>query len=371
VWQLSALAQAALEQSHAITVRGTVTTASGGTATNLPISAGSVTIDATSQVRSTATISIADPTWWPADPLDLLSPLGSEILIEYGIVLPGVGTEWCPLGQFVISEADRTRPVSSGDGAITVSLVDRSYLVAEDRFDAPTQVGGGSTTAVAAITSLITDALPTVTVTDLTGSTQAAPSLDIQRERWADGIEALATAIGAECFADRRGNFVIRPQPTLGDTARWTIRSGRTGVIVQKQERQTRELVYNRVVASGQSSSGAPPVWAAVSDTDPNSPTVYGGPFGKKPRFYTSPLLTTADQCTAAATALLARVQGMQGQVSLSTLVHPGLDAGDVIYDLDPAGAAVAHIVDKVVIPLGPADPQQITTRSLDLPPES
>jgi hypothetical protein len=367
-WPLSALAQDTLARSHAVTIRATVATAAGGIATDLPISGGSVTLDATSQVRGQATVTIADPTLWPAAPTDILSPLGSEMLLEYGIACPGSGIEWVPLGVFVLSEADRTRPVTSG-GAITLSLVDRSQKVADDRFDAPVQVGGTGTYG-AAITALIQQTLPTVTVTDTTNNTTTAASLDIQRERWADGVEAMATAIAAECYADRQGNFVLRPQPTLDDAPAWSISSGQAGVLITKQEKATRELVYNRVVATGSRSDGTAPVWAGVSDTDPASPTVYGGSFGRKPRFYSSPLLTTVDQCTAAAAALLARVTGMQASVALTMVVNPAIDPGDVLVVHD-AGTVTALIVDKVTIPLAATDAQQIQTRSLDLPAES
>lgn len=369
MWPLSASAQHAITTSRSMTVRGTAYTAALGTVADLPISGGSVVVDATSQVRRTATVLIADPLLWPANPLDVLSPLGSELQLDYGIVIPGVGVEWVPLGRFVISKAARIRPSGRSD-PVTLTLQDRSVKVAEDRFDSGTQVGGGATTAVAAITALIQATLPTATVRDLTGSTTVAPLLDIERERWADGVEKLADAIAAEVFADPLGDFVIRPQPTLNDPIDWVVAGGPGGVLISRSEEKTRELAFNRVVVSGSRSDGTAPVWAAVSDTDPASPTLYGGPFGRKPRFYTSPLITTAPQATATGTALLSRGQGMQGSVGLTALVNPALDAGDVLLVKDRTLRQV-HIADRLTIPLGPTDPQDITTRSVDLPSEA
>jgi hypothetical protein len=368
VWPTSAAAQNQIPHSGAITVRVTAYTATYGVVPDLPVTAGAVTVDATSQTRRTGTISIGDPGYWPNDPFAILSPLGSELGIEYGIPLLNGITEWIPVFRGPITDCARQTPASGG-AALTVTIADRSSKVAEARFDQPTQTVV-SATAVAEIRRLITEVLPTVTVTDLTGSTQVAAQLDIERERWADGIEKLADSIGAEVFADPLGNFTIRPQPVLTNAPVWVVATGEGGILVSLDERHTRDRTYNRVVASGQRTDGTPPVWAAVSDTDPLSPTYVGGQFGVKTRFYSSPLLTTVPQCTSAATALLARTTGMHGKVSLTTLVNPALDAGDVLLVRDE-GTAAAHIVDTVTIPLSVGDAQQITTRSIELPAES
>lgn len=365
----SARAQAVIGASHSVQVRGTAYGSSIGTMGNLPISGGSVTVDATSQVRRSATVVIADPSLWPRNPTDALTPFGSELFVEYGVVIPGVGTEWVPLIRGVISEASRQRPYTASDGSVTLNLVDKSARVHEDRLDAPSQTVSGATTVVE-IRRLIQETLPGVTVTDLTGSSQVASVLEIERERWRDGVEKLADSLGAEVYADQVGGFVIRYQPTLSNGSVWEIRSGDGGTLVTKSESLTRERVYNRVIASGQRTDGTAPVRAVVSDTATGSPTVYGGPFGRKPRFYSSPLLTTTGQCTTAATALLERAKGIQASVDLGMIVNPALDAGDVIRVYDE-GIWQSHIIDKLTIPLKVGSPMTIGTRSVDLGSES
>lgn len=368
MWPLSSLAQQVLTRSHAVQVRATAYTAALGTYTGLPISGGSVSVDATSANRRTATISVSGALW-PASPTDLLSPLGSELQIDYGIVLPGQGIEWVPLIRGVLDKDERQLPTSSGDGSITLSLTDRSLRVQEDRLLAPMQTTSGAT-VVNQITSLIQGTLPSVVVTDQTGSAQIAPVLDIARDKWTDGIEALATSIGAELVFDPQGNCVIRPVPTLAANPVWTIASGSGGVLVSVDEVQSRENVYNAVVVSGQTSDGTAPVTATVYDTDPTSPTQWGGAFGHKPRFYSSPLLTTTAACQTAGAALLARATGMCANVTLQAICNPALDAGDVIAVV--VGNTVAlHIIDTMTIPLKASDTQQITTRSNNLPAES
>lgn len=368
MWSSVTALEDVLSTAHGMDVRATAYTAALGAVPGIPLCGGSVTVSATSQARRTATVELADPAFWPTHPLAILSALGSELQVDYGVVLPDATTTWIPVIRGLITDVNRVRPVTSTGGAFTVALSDLSGKVAQARFDRPTQTVPGAT-VVAEIRRLITEAIPGATVEDRTGSTMVAAVLDMERERWADGIERLADAIGAEVFADPVGTFVIRPQPTLADPPVWSVSTGDGGTAVSLDEKITRDLTYNRVVASGQRVDTTPPVYAVVSDTDPTSPTYVGGPYGIKTRFYVSPLLTTTPQCTSAATSLLARTIGMHGTITLDVIPNPALDAGDVI-ELHDGSTVSAHIIDTLTVPLEPRSPQRITTRSMDLPPE-
>lgn len=365
MWTISAAARAALRSSHTITGRATAYTPSGGVLADFPVKEATITADAKSQVRRTATLTVADPSMWPASGFDALSPVGSEIALEYGVVL-STGVEWVPVFRGPVQTASLDSPTTD---ALTVELADRSKWVAEDRFDVPTQTHDGAT-VVDEITRLIRETLPGVPVLDLTGDTTLAAVLDIDKERWQDGVEKLADSIGAEVFADQVGRFVIRPQPTLFDDPAWVVDAGSTGVLVKLERELTREQVYNAVIASGQRSDGTPPVWAKVVDDDPDSPTRYGGPFGRKPRFYSSPLLTTQDMADGAAATLLERVRGYVATVEVTAVPNPALEPGDVIEVRLLDGTRQRHIVDKVPLTFSPGT-QAYTTRSVDLPAES
>lgn len=367
MWSMSTQAQIALGQSHSMSARAVITSPGFGVRA-IGISGGSVVADATSQVRRTATIE-CDPRLWPANPTDLLAPYGSACQIDYGIVLPNGNTEWVPLGLFSLDETTRTRPYTA-DGSISVKLVDIAARVADDRLDSPTQTVPNATT-VAEIARLVRATVGSnLEVVDLTGSSHIAPQIEIERERWKDGVEKLADSIGAEAYFDQLGRLVIRPQPVLDQVPVWTISTGDRGNLLSQKQTLTRERVYNRVVASGQRSDGTLPVFAAVSDTDPASPTRYNGPFGKKPRFYSSPSLTTVAQCTSAAQAFLDRVRGVAAQVTNEILVNPALDPGDVLLVRDDETGESRHIIDKVTTPLTPGGTQPIETRSDELPAE-
>jgi hypothetical protein len=363
VWPLTTPAQRALAQSHSITVRATAYGIFG--TQEIPVGGGQVVSDAGSQVRRTATLETS-LALWPVDPRSIIQVTGTEIQVDYGIVIPGVAEpEWVPLIRGLLSKASRTRPIPTS-GTLPLQLVDRAAKVAQDKFLAPAQTVSSALTT-AEIRRLIQESLGVdVPVVDRTGSTKVAPVLEIEKERWADGVERLSDSIGAEVFFDPQGSGVIRYQPTLSDAPVWVVASGSGGALVERGDELDREGVYNGVVVTGERTDGTAPVTATVWDTDPTSPTYYLGPFGRKPRSYSSPLLTTVAQCQAAGAAILARYKGANAKVSISMIVNPALEAGDVI-TLRDEGASQLHIIDKVTVPLSPAGAQPLETRSLDL----
>lgn len=366
MWPLSAAARAALRTSHGIEIEATAYTTALGVL-DIPLSGGTVTADAKSQVRRTATLDVSDPSLWPTSPLAALSPVGSELAVRYGVVVPGRGTEWVPLVRGPIQKVTDKRPRVD---ALRVEVADRSQGVAEDRLLVPTQTGLAATIP-AEIQRLILQSQPSATVIDRSGSTQAAPVIEIDKERWADGIEKLADAGGLEVSADGQGTYIIRPTPTLDDPPVWTVDAGETGVLITAQLEQTRAQVYNGVVATGDRVDGTSPVYAMVTDDDPASPTYWGGPFGKKVRYLSSPLFQTNGQALVAATAMLQRVRGIVANVALETLVNPALEPGDVIEVVLGDGDRQLHIVDQLPVPLSADATQSLTTRSADLPAEA
>ncbi|MEV6905152.1 DUF5047 domain-containing protein [Amycolatopsis sp. NPDC051372] len=370
MWDLSDRARDVLGASHTMDVKAVVQSPFFGTRT-VPVLDGQVDVDSGSQVRRTATL-VTDPTLWPTDPRDLLTPFGSTCALWRGIVIPELPEpEWVPLGVFALDKTKRSRSADS-KSSVNLSLVDPSQRVAEDRFDAPTQTLAGATN-VAEITRLIRESLGLdYPVIDLTGDTTVAPVMDIEKERWSDGVEKLADAIGAECFFDQIGQAIIRPQPTLADAPVWYARTGRAGNVLTTDEEWNRDDVWNRWVITGQRSDGTDPVRAVVEDDDPNSPTYINGPFGKKTRYYSSPLIDSSGQATATGRTFLSRSQGRSCKVDFSLIVNPALDAGDVTeFDDDDLGRA-NHILDKVTIPLTASGSLTCSTRSdIVLPAES
>lgn len=382
MWPISAAALQVLRSSHQVEHRITTYTAAQGELVLDALADGSVTVDSKSQVRRTASVDIASADLWPLTPLDALSPLGAELGVEYGIVVPGVGTEWIPVLRGPVQTAKgkliRTYPTSADGGrrggilvsGLGVSVSGRAQRIIDDRLTAPAQlqVGAG---VVAEITRLIRETIPDAEVLDQTGGSTATitAAVTVEKDRWGEGVVKIADSYGLEVYDDPLGRFVIRNQPSLDDPPVWRVDVGDGGVLISADLSQDRSQVYNGVMASGETTDGTTPVSALVVDDDPASPTFWGGQFGKKVRYFKSPLLATPEQCAAAARTQLEKVRGAATTVQLSAVTNPGLEGGDVIEVDMGNGYRQLHIVDSVPVPLRPGE-QSLTTRSVELPAE-
>lgn len=368
MWSVSHNAREAINRSSAVRIRATAYTAAQGQL-EVPVTGGSVTFDSGSNVRRQATVNFPnDPALWPNDPFDLLSPWGTELGVEYGIVLPGGLVEWVPLIRGPITE---TPWEIGGTGEISCPVSDRCAALSDDRFDVTTTTGGDMT-VVQQIKAYIWETLPDVLVVDLTSNTKTVPTIDVQQDRL-DCIVKLAESISAEVYCDRLGNFVIAPAPTVDDPFTFDLRG--TGLIVGAKKSATRDGIYNRVRVSGQTNTTdgttnqTPPVYAVAVDDNPDSPTYYGGPFGRKTRFYVSSLITTQAQADSAAESLLQKVLGKGKKISLTAITDPTLDAGDV-GTATVRGVREKHVIDSVTIPFDVSSTQAIETRAPVLPDE-
>jgi hypothetical protein len=140
---------------------------------------------------------------------------------------------------------------------------------------------------------------------------------------------------------------------SLGDASYWQIGRGPGGAKSSSRRGVTRSKTWNAVAVTGQPGGDLPPVYAVARDTDPASRTRYGGPFGKRPRFYTTSLITTTAQAQAVADAQLAQYLGVARTLSVSAPPNPGLDAGDVITAEVAADEWQRHITEAFTLPLG------------------
>lgn len=297
-------------------------------ASDLPIDpeSGQVTADASSEHRRSVDLTIVDPALVPTAADSVLTPHGTELHVSKGFRFPDNTTALIPVGIFRID-----KPSTPLGGVISVSAVDRSRLVAEDKFIFAAQSVPGAT-VVAEIIRLIRQTIPGATVADLTGSTTACRPVAWEQDssRWA-AVTELALAINAEVYADTTGGFVVRPVPQITASAVWTVDIGSNGVLIAGTEEWDRERVYNAVTARSEPADGSNPVQATVYDLSATSPTYWNGPFGHRPRLYSSPLLTTVASCTAAATTILRRSIAPARTVTVSCVPNPALEPGDVV----------------------------------------
>jgi hypothetical protein len=346
-------------------------------AANLAVNSGSVTDTSTPGVRRTLDLELI-----PAPGLfDLLSPVGTQLKVRVQSRYLDGTTDTIPMGLFEID----TESIGYGsNGTIKCQGSDRWVKIQRAKFLIPATSTPGVQT-LTQISALIRGALgPTepvnYNVSAATASrTVGAYAWDTDRDA---AINDLAESIGCWVFFDRDGVATIAELPTMTSTSPpvWVVDSGANGILLDATRSRDRSKTYNVVVVNSDKTDGTtlfPPqiIW----DDDPSSPTYAGtdplnatavGPFGLVPKPYSSPLLMDAAQAVQAGKAILARVTGLNAQLSMSAVRNHTLDALDQIdvllprerYDLPRP--VEHHLIDKVVHPLTPDGAQSIDTRS-------
>lgn len=326
-----------LTRSHVVAAR--LTASINGSSFTYPVSLvdGRVSVSASSNVRRAleATV-LAD-----ADDPEV-DALTTELQAEYGIRRVDGTVRWVIVGTFVITDAKEVGP-----GRVKVVGQDRWRRVQEARLLEPVVTSGS---IVSAIISLVQGADSRIVCTDLTGSTATHRSSLWERDR-DKAVVDLARAIGAQVVFAPDGTARIVPVPSPTAPAVLRLSGGDGGFLVSAARGTTRERTRNAAVAEGESQDSTPPVrGVALVGT---GPLRYGGPFGRRPAYLRSSLMTTQAQVDAAAAALLSRVSGVVREVDVEALPHPGLDAWDVL-DVEVApGVYEKHVLDSFTLPLG------------------
>ncbi|MEV0725999.1 DUF5047 domain-containing protein [Micromonospora purpureochromogenes] len=348
--------------SHQMVARARVVEA-GQTGVNpvgveIPILGGDVQADADADVRSTLELTTEGHGMWPDQAADLIAPYGNELFVERGIHYGNGATEWVSLGYFRIYSSEQDDAPS---GPIRVSARDRMSGIVDGRLTAPRQFPV-SMTFGAVVLALVGEIYPWAIVEwdDSTSSQPIGRQVIAEEDRYAI-LNDLVTSVGKIWWWDHRGVLVIRTPPSPSAPV-WDVNHGQGGVLVSFGRRLTREGVYNAVVATGEAADTTTPVRAVVVDANPTSPTFWGGAFGKVPRFYSSPFITTASQARSAAASMLSKQLGLPYSVDYSVVPNPALEPYDPVRVIYP-GRTEVHVNDRLTIPLTPTAAMPASTR--------
>ncbi|OPC84248.1 hypothetical protein B4N89_27930 [Embleya scabrispora] len=334
----------------------------------VPYEDGTVTADAGSDVRYSMTLTVSDPSLLPFDPADFLAPYGQALHPYQGLTYTDGTTEVVPCGVHVITQVSGDRDT----GPVTVTAKGREVVVQAARFTASWDTRGFGS-HVDAISAAVITVMPAVVVDDRT-THDRTPAYRVWKagdDRWS-ACRELAKAIGASCYFDAVGTLVVADLPPAPDGATpvWDVAAGPGGVQVSAGWGLSSDGLYNGVRASGQNSTdNVAPVTDLVVDTDPTSPTRWGGPLGQRLLTYESPLLITTGDCTVAAEGLLRTGIGLKTTVDLQSVPNPALEPGDCVRTIYTDGTRTLHIVRSLTIPLGDG-PCSIKTMSAADDPE-
>jgi uncharacterized protein DUF5047 len=345
-----------VQSSHDIVSRVEVRLGSEVLVEDLPIVSGTVTRDYGSTITLSAEVEVGDPVYLPKDYESPVSPYGSSLRIWSGIKYPDQVRELLLLFDGPITG---TPSWATQDKSFTVKAEGWLRHVADDRFTEPYAPAAG-TSVRAAIDGLLLGSVPGASVTYAanvgTGSTREG---QVWEEDRLQAVSDLAQSIGGVVRESPGGGFVVErdlePDP-LAEPVREFIHGDRGVMLSGTAPEFSREERYNGVVAWNPDD---PTVRALATISDPLNPVRWGGPFGRKVLYYSSPLLTSGTVLQAAQT----RLDGLQGRIrkiDASVLPDQSIEPGDHVRIVWPPNYGTFESMDelamvrKVVHPLGP-----------------
>lgn len=337
---------ARLAESHQVATRVQLFL-TNGRVIDLPHTGGSVSVDRSNATRRTCSVTCADVSLIPRTPTDQLAAYGARLRVARGVYYGDGSSELVPLGVFRLDSVDG----DVNEGPVTLQAKGLEAVVADDKFTSTYTATG---TVVGAVTALIQRSLPTADVISTIVDTPiGSRAFDVQADPWA-GAQEIAAAAGAEVYANADGVFVISQLPDLTTTTPvWAVEATEGGVYISGNRAMTSDGVKNGILASGENTAeNVPPVSYLAVDNDPNSPTYWNGPFGRRPDFYSSSTLTTLAACQQAANLKLAQAKAPNATGDISSLPNPALEPGDVLRVMHEDGTRELHQVASFSVPL-------------------
>lgn len=328
----------------------------------LDIHDGDVQIDGTADIRSTLDLTVTGSGMWPTRASSLLAPFGNEIHARRGIVFGNGTTEWVSLGYFRINTPSQA---DAPDGPITIAASDRMGGLIKARMLTPVQFPP-TATAGTVVTQLVREVYPWAVIQwdDLTDTTPLGRSLTVEEDRYAF-LADLVTSYGKVWYWDHRGVLVIKAAPSPAEPV-FDVDYGQGGVLVELSRELSDDGVYNAVVATGEGADTTSPVRAVAIDNNPTSPTYWNGAFGKVPRWYSSPFITTKSQAESAAASILSRSIGLPYRVDFTAVPNPALEPYDPVRVIYP-GRMETHVLERLTVPLRASAPMTAATREQTL----
>jgi Domain of unknown function (DUF5047) len=320
------------------------------------LAAEGVLVDGTVQVQNepvqrtgSLTLDDTDGAFSPTRPDDLLVPTGNELRLWRGVAYPdGSGEELAPLGTFRFTASKASYPT------ISLDLFDRAWVVQGAKLEAALTIAKG-TNYVTAISQILATAYGAGLQTDFPPTDEVTPGMVFEAESdpW-EAAQQLASNLGQRLFFDQLGTAVMEPEPDPATTQPvWTFDDadlsnlGLPGLELGWDATS----VVNAVIVVGENSDNSATFRGTAYDRD--SPTAYGGRFGKRPMFIRDEKITSQPLAKFRARVELIRQRGIAQSLTVPSLVNPALECGDVVRvtnakrDIDET-----VVVDRFPIPL-------------------
>jgi hypothetical protein len=365
VHDVPARALLALAEGYTLDVSADILSQGKVIASDVPVTGEPVAMARSGFARRTGSVTVLDLALAPDGNSGDVLALGNEIRLWRGMTSP---VRWrVPLITGVITSPAVPYDVGGLPSGISVDIVDRCKRIADARFTDPVNLSGS---AFVALTRLIQGAAGSNSLPlDIHGALRdvSLPLQTFQRKR-DDAVKAIAAALGAEVEASAMGEIRVQPIPDPSGTPLFIAEGEQGGFLIDGTRTLSDDGVYNGIQATGVATGQGPiPQSPMITDDDPKSPTYWRGPFGQRPGFFDSSLLTTTEQAVRAAAAQLRNTVGVARSVSLNLIPNPALEVGDLIGVRWPDGRYEQHIIDSLSVPLDESSVMQASTRATQI----
>jgi hypothetical protein len=340
---------AVLAASHTVSVRVSAWRGGRLLADWVPVLDGQIVYDDTAQLRRRLSVTVPahDPqtgmSWDPGgSPLHPLAAYGQRLNVILGAGAFLFDHGWYLVTAWSVDEADQTVRVDAVDLAQLV--IDARHYRAETSRAEPYN---------AAFTRLINNILP------VTISPSLPPRITPAGTVWArerdKNLADLTAAWPARWFVNDSGSaHADMPYADLtpDTTAQTRLVAGAAGTVISRSREQARDRLYNAVVATGKADGDNAAPYGTAEITRADNPLNVSGPFGRRPRFYASELLTSSEQCRLAAAAILPAAAATSRTEPITAIPDPALELGDIAQVHTPAGGVFLGRVSGITMPL-------------------
>lgn len=324
-------------------------------ALGVPIVAGQVSANLTNRVTRSATFDLP-PSFWPRDPSDIMSPLAAVVRIYAGLGY-GDGTEEVfPVFTGRVQDAQR-----ADSGQVSFRADDLASDVIGFRFEAPTTSTPDSLIQDE-IQRLILGALPQATFSTFGVPNAPTPTLAWDEDR-GQALDDLSEALGGRWYALGDGSFTVQPFNYALGTIVDTYTDGPGGLLSSAQISITRDGMANSVVVVSERVDGTDPVRAISRDTDPGSPTLFGGLFGRVTQIIKIQTPLSATEASNLAQTQRAAATALNEQWSVGLVPDYTIEPGDTVR-LEHRGVQADQLVDTITYPLMTTQLMTLGTRS-------
>jgi hypothetical protein len=291
----------------------------------------------------------------------LLNPLSDEVIVYTGIR----GEVEVPIftGRVDNTEVDE-------DGFVRVPLISRGDEAVRADFLVPWAALPGNQ-ARNEIARILRDVNPSWGVETSGARGDIIPNNLVFETERGQACDQLAQGANLIWQPDRTGGFTVYNNPysvgpILGAGVSVILRDGEGGCVTQVRKTTGRQGIWNAVTVVTERVNNTEPIRVTAMDTDPSSPTYWGGLFGKQNLVVKNqtPLDVAGSQLLAL--RILRQSLAQQRSFSISLPHFPLLDPGDV-FGLWYRGVIYTLVCEAVSYSGNAQMPTSITARELIL----